>query len=76
MKLYLKNFKKFILTGAFTAVFTSSALAQNAFDSDSSNSAGSNAGNDHTGFFIFIVLLIILPIFVAYFGGQKKNSKA
>jgi hypothetical protein len=78
MKLYFKkhfqNFKKLILAGFFIAVSASSAFSQNAFDSDMSNSAGSNAGNEHTGFFICIVLFIILPIFVAYFGGKKKNS--
>ncbi len=74
-KNHLQNLKKLVLAGLFMAVSVSSAFAQNAFDSDMSNSAGSNAGNNQTGFFIFIVLLIILPIFVAYLGEKKKDSE-
>ncbi|WP_423149562.1 hypothetical protein [Rubrolithibacter danxiaensis] len=67
--------KPAILIILFTLVSSANTFAQNAVDSDLSNLAGSNSGHDHTGMYIFIVLLLVLSVVVAYFGDNKKKER-
>jgi hypothetical protein len=47
-----------------TSVYSSFAI--NAVDSDLSNFAGSNEGRDQLGMYIFVVLLLVLSVVLAY----------
>ena len=64
--------KKSFLTVLFATIFVFHSLAQNVVDSDISNSAGSNEGKDQLGMYIFIVLLLVLSVVVAY--REKKQA--
>jgi hypothetical protein len=50
----------------FAVFFVMQSFATNPVDSDLSNSAGSNEGKDQLGMYIFIVLLLVLSVVVAY----------
>ena len=72
MKL-LKSFltKTVTLTLLFTGVSMFNSFAINAVDSDLSNYAGSNEGSDQVGMYIFVVLLLVLSVVMAY--REKKQ---
>ena len=58
--------KKSFFTILFAMIFVCRSAAQNVVDSDLSNSAGTNEGKDQLGMYIFIVLLLVLSVVVAY----------
>ncbi len=64
--------KKSFFTILFAMIFVCRSVAQNAVDSDLSNSAGTNEGKDQLGMYIFIVLLLVLSVVVAY--REKKQA--
>lgn len=73
MKL-LKSFlnKKASLTFLFIVGSIYSSFAINAVDSDLSNFAGSNEGRDQLWMYIFVVLLLVLSVVLAY--REKKRA--
>lgn len=59
----------------FVALFiVLNTMAVNVVDSDMSNTAGSNAGNAHLGFYLAICALIIASVIMPFIG--KKEEKA
>ena len=77
MKSFLKtNVIKYALV-LFSILTATQSFAQNVVDSDLSNGAGSNSGHSHTGFFIAIVLLLVLSVVLAYtnIGKSKSDSE-
>jgi len=60
MKSYIN---KVLFTLAIITLTAYNSFALNAADSDMSNSAGSNAGKEHLGMYIFICLFLVLAAF-------------
>jgi hypothetical protein len=69
----LKSFsaKKTIFGLLLMVVSIQNSSAINAVDSDLSNFAGSNEGRDQLGMYIFVVLLLVLSVVLAY---REKKS--
>jgi hypothetical protein len=70
---FLKSFsaKKIIAALLLVVASMHNSFAINAVDSDLSNFAGSNEGRDQLGMYIFVVLLLVLSVVLAY---REKKS--
>jgi ABC-type branched-subunit amino acid transport system permease subunit len=68
----MASLKKVFFTLVFAAFSITQSFAGYIADSDLSNSAGSNEGQNQTGMYIFIVLLLVLSVVVAY--AKKKEA--
>lgn len=68
----MASLKKILFTLVFAAFSITQSFAGYIPDSDLSNLAGSNEGQDQLSMYIFICLLLVLSVVVAY--AKKKEA--